>query len=145
MADFWSRLSSATPESSPQPTGQQAPPTGQAWWQVSVSQPPSPEQPQTPVPDATQEPDAEAQSLDRTQWAKQTPQSCPSCSSSNYLAHPDQPTVRARCYDCGYPVSQSGSGLRLRMEASGPVQEARQTAASKTSDFNPQNVFHTLG
>lgn len=142
MADFWSRLSSSAPESTPQHT-EQPPPAGQAWWQVSVPQAPTP---QEPSPGVAQEPDdAEAQSLDRTQWAKQTPQSCPSCSSSNYLAHPDQPTVRARCYDCGYPVSQSGSGLRLRMEASGPVQEARQTAASKTSDFNPQNVFHTLG
>ncbi|MFE6739776.1 hypothetical protein [Streptomyces tubercidicus] len=145
MADFWSRLGSSTPESSPRSTDQQPPPTGQAWWQVSVPQTPAPQQPPEPLPDAAQEPDAEAQSRDRAQWAKQPAQSCPSCSSSNYLAHPDQPTVRARCYDCGYPVSQSGSGLRLRTEASGPVQEARQTAASKTNDFNPQNVFHTLG
>lgn len=144
MADFWSRLSSSTSEPTPQHTEQPPPPAGQAWWQVSVPQPSTPQQPQTPAPGAAQEPDAEAQSLDRTQWAKQPTQSCPSCSSSNYMAHPDQPSARARCYDCGYPVTQSGSGLRLRTEASGPVQEARQTAASKTSDFNPKNVFHTL-
>lgn len=34
---------------------------------------------------------------------------CPECASNNYMA-PQGTQGRARCYDCGYPVVQSGSG-----------------------------------
>lgn len=141
MPDFWSRLSATSTEpdtSAEHPRSA----TGPAWWQVAA--PPAPTAPEPKPPEAAPEPD-ENQSLSKTQWAKQPAQSCPSCGSSHYMGHPDQPSARPRCYDCGYPVTQSGSGLRLRADSGAPVQAARQTAASKTSDFNPQNIFHTLG
>ena len=40
------------------------------------------------------------------QSAAQT-QACPECGGNNYMS--PQPNIALRCYDCGYPISQSGS------------------------------------
>ena len=36
---------------------------------------------------------------------------CPGCGSGNYGKSAMAPEAKARCYDCGYPVVQSGSGV----------------------------------
>lgn len=36
-------------------------------------------------------------------------QRCPGCGSGNYGS--PAPEAKARCYDCGYPIQQSGSGV----------------------------------
>jgi hypothetical protein len=42
----------------------------------------------------------------KAQSANQT-QSCPECGGNNYMT--PQQNIAPRCYDCGYPVGQSGS------------------------------------
>jgi len=68
------------------------------------------------------------------------PQRCPGCGSGNYVK--PSPELKARCYDCGYPIQQSGSGLGKGItsgpQASGPAQPAKQVA---TGGFNPQTII----
>ncbi|MFE9834063.1 hypothetical protein ACFYP4_02770 [Streptomyces sp. NPDC005551] len=102
------------------------------------------QQPQPPAPE--QQPHEVAQqSMSRTQWAKQQAGSCPSCGGSSYHTHPETPNARPHCYECGYPLTQSGSGITVQGNAVGDVKPARQTAASKTNSFNAKNIFHHLG
>jgi len=80
------------------------------------------------------------------QYPPVTPQSsmtsarCPGCGSGNYGSA--DPAVKARCYDCGYPVVQSGSGMGKGItggQASGPATPARQT--NTANNFNPQGII----
>ena len=105
--------------------------------QVNNPMPPS-QQPMTQyAPPQPQQPAAKAQS------AKQT-QSCPECGSGNYMS-PSQ-TIGLRCYDCGYPIVQSGSGLGKGItggpQAAGPAQPAVQVA---TGGWNPTTIIGKLG
>lgn len=65
--------------------------------------------------------------------------SCPGCGSGNYGR--TSPEAKARCYDCGYPLVQSGSGMGKGItggpSASGPATPAKQIA---TGGFNPQTI-----
>ena len=51
------------------------------------------------------------------------PHACPSCGSGNYMG---QVGGRTRCFDCGYPVVQSTSGLMA--DPGAPSQAAQQVA-----------------
>lgn len=65
---------------------------------------------------------------------------CPGCGSGNYGSA--TPEAKARCYDCGYPVVQSGSGLGKGIQGSqgsGPAQPARQI--STANNFNPNTII----
>jgi ribosomal protein S27E len=70
----------------------------------------------------------------KAQSAKQSA-SCPDCGSGNYFSASAQTALR--CYDCGYPVQQSGS--RFGGLAGAHVQGAAKPAHgnSGTSGFNP--------
>ena len=63
------------------------------------------------------------------QYAPQKAQSirrshhCPECASPNYM---EQTGGRARCFDCGYPIVQSTSGLMA--DPGAPSQAAQQVA-----------------
>lgn len=58
---------------------------------------------------------------------------CPACASTNYMAAPG--TQYHRCYDCGYPVVQAGTGVGGVSSASGKaVHKATQVEGS---GFNP--------
>jgi hypothetical protein len=144
MSGFWEKVL-GTPEPG-QPT---PPPATDAvpWWQRTVVDVPQSAPPAQPVqqPAEPQTQGNPQESMAKTQWAKQTTGNCPSCASTNYHAHPDAPNARARCYDCGYPISQSGTGVTLKGNNVGPVKSARQTEASKTNDFNPHQIFDRLG
>jgi hypothetical protein len=65
---------------------------------------------------------------------------CPNCNSGNYGG--GTPEARARCYDCGYPITQSGSGLGTGITSgpkpTGPVLPAKQVA---TGGWNPQTII----
>lgn len=65
---------------------------------------------------------------------------CPECHSGNYF----RPTRESalRCFDCGYPLVQSGSGLSSA-QAEGPVRAARQV--STANNFNPQTIIGRIG
>lgn len=65
---------------------------------------------------------------------------CPGCGSGNYGGTPES---RPRCYDCGYPIMQSGSGVGKGImgqggEATGPAVPARQI---KTGGWNPNTII----
>jgi hypothetical protein len=144
MPDFWDKVLGTPQQQESAPQQQSDIP----WWQRTTISTPARQTPpqQQPQPDENSAPSAqpdESASMARTQWAQQTTGRCPSCQSSNYAAHPEAPEARARCYDCGYPISQSGTGITLRGDM--PVREARQTRESRTSSFNPKHIFQHLG
>ena len=56
---------------------------------------------------------------------------CPSCASTNYMAPPN--SQMKRCFDCGYPVVQSGSGVSGG-KTDGTVHKATQVPSG---GFNP--------
>ena len=67
---------------------------------------------------------------------------CPECNSGNYFA--PQGTQRMRCYDCGYPITQSGSGaISTGSSSSGPTQAAKQVGQS--GGFNPSTIVDRIG
>jgi ribosomal protein L37E len=96
----------------------------------NLPMPPS-QQPMTPY--IPQQP----QSSERAQSAKQT-ETCPECGSVNYMAVAN---AAPRCYDCGYPISQSGSryGSLTGAHVEG---SARQSIGNDpTSNWNPQGII----
>jgi hypothetical protein len=66
---------------------------------------------------------------------------CPSCGSGNYGSSMLAPEAKARCYDCGYPVVQSGSGMGtgVGQATGGPAVPARQI--NTANNFNPQTII----
>jgi ribosomal protein S27AE len=65
---------------------------------------------------------------------------CPECGSGNYMS-PDLRTIALRCYDCGYPVSQSGSryGALTGAVVDGSAKAA--TGNDTVSNWNPQGII----
>ena len=63
---------------------------------------------------------------------------CPECGSSNYMS--PSPQIAFRCYDCGYPVSQSGSryGALTGAHVEGAARQA--TGNDSTNNWNPQGI-----
>ena len=61
-------------------------------------------------------------------------QTCPECGSGNYMAVAN---AAPRCYDCGYPIGQSGSryGALTGAKVEGNAKSA--LGNSSTSGFNP--------
>jgi hypothetical protein len=79
------------------------------------------------------------------QMPQQMPQSsrsqpCPNCRSGNYGSI--DPNIKARCYDCGYPVVQSGSstpGMGQQTTGGAASQPTRQI--STANNYNPQGII----
>jgi hypothetical protein len=109
---------------SPQPTS--TPPTQAPPYNPMPQNPSYP--PQTPPPSTAP-------------TASRTASRCPSCGSGNYGASALAPEAKARCYDCGYPVVQSGSGMGTGIQSSGggPAVPARQSTTA--NNFNPQGII----
>lgn len=109
MSNWYTRrLSGAQHKSGPPPA---APP------------PPPPPPPQQPTPH-TQRPQS---SMDDSR--------CPSCSSTNYMA--PQGTQNKRCFDCGYPIVQAGSGIGATT-TDGTVHKAVQV---ESGGYNPTQII----
>lgn len=66
-------------------------------------------------------------------------QSCPNCRGNNYGSA--DPNIKPRCYECGYPVVQSGSGTPgIGQQATGgAAQPTRQI--STANNYNPQGII----
>ena len=117
------------------------------WWANKLGTPQQPAQaqpPLAPVPQQyTPQQPAYPQQPTQIQYPPsqqiQTTPRCPGCGSGNYASLEG---AKARCYDCGYPLQQSGSGLGKGIvggpKASGPVQPARQVPSG---GFNPQTII----
>lgn len=138
MGDFWSNLLGNQSQQKPAPS----PPTDDGpWWNRPLTPVPQPavQQTQPSAPEQPAEPDTS-----RAQHAQHT-QHCPGCGDDSYGGHPEQQQARPRCFACGYPVVQSGSGAAVRGDGGGEIQAARQTEASRTNNFNPQKIVHHMG
>ena len=67
---------------------------------------------------------------------------CPNCSSGNYGKMTAE--TAARCYDCGYPIQQSGSGMPgVRVPTNGNTEAAKQV--STANNFNPGTIIDRIG
>ena len=127
--DWWARRlgGGATPR-------QAMPPTGPA--------------PQVPYTPPVQQPNVRVgynpetdHLVTKAQSAKRS-DTCPDCGSGNYFA--PQGTQRMRCYDCGYPIQQTGSGIAgTGGSSSGPTQKAIQVGQS--GGFNPTTIVDRIG
>ena len=97
----------------------------------SIPMPPS-QQPMTPyTPPQPQQPQTKAQSANQN-----TP--CPECYGNNYMAVAN---AAPRCYDCGYPITQSGSSYSSL--AGAHVEGSAKSAMGNdtTNNFNPQGII----
>ena len=125
--------------------------TSSNWWEKKLSQPsvPStpPSSPPPPMPyvytpgqsvPASYDPNTD-QVVTKAQSARQIDR-CPGCNSGNYMA--PQGTNLKRCYDCGYPLVQAGTGVGVPTDG-GPVIPAKQPAVG--SGFNPNVIVERLG
>lgn len=118
-ADWWAKkLSGGTPSA---PVGRPDP---------TPAMPPS-QQPMTPMP-VFQPQTTKAQSAAMAA-------TCPDCGSGNFMA--PTPQIAPRCYDCGYPIQQSGS--RFGGLAGAHVEGAAKAAAGNdtTNNWNPQGII----
>ncbi len=61
---------------------------------------------------------------------------CPNCVSNNYMAPTG--TTRKRCYDCGYPIVQAGSGAGSTGSSGGAPTAAKQP--NQGGGFNPTTI-----
>lgn len=123
------------------------------WWADKLGQPvqrqstpqtsPNPNapyvpRPQTPNTQVAYDPDKD-QLVTKAQSARNA-ERCPGCSSGNYFA--PLGTQRKRCYDCGYPLVQAGSGVGTT-GSDGPAIPAKQP--SQGSGFNPSVIVDRIG
>lgn len=78
---------------------------------------------------------------EKAQSARQT-QTCPECGSANYMAVQN---AAPRCYDCGYPIQQSGS--RYGTLTGAHVEGAPKQASGNDiqSNWNPQQIIGRIG
>lgn len=116
------------------------------WWAQKLAQnnpapqvgrpanmPPMPpsQQPMAPMPSF------QPQSTRQAPSASQTA-TCPDCGSGNYFAIQNS---APRCYDCGYPIQQSGSrfGSLTGAHVEGATKQA--TGNDTSGGYNPQNII----
>jgi hypothetical protein len=126
------------------------------WWSKQLGNNNKPRQanapvapnPQVPYVPPAQQPnvqvnyDANADQLTTKAQSAKRDDRCPECSSGNYFAPVG--TQRMRCYDCGYPVTQSGSGAAMPSgSGGGNVQRAKQVG--QTGGFNPNVIVDRIG
>lgn len=111
------------------------------WFAKRLNQ--QPQQPATPpvyvAPQpATYAPPSQPSYPPTQQTTPQAPR-CPECGSGNYGSVQN---ATARCYDCGYPLRQSGSGLGKGIitpgqSAAGPATPAKQIATGQFNGTKP--------
>lgn len=113
--DWWAKQLNLKPAQ--QPADIPMPPSQQPMTRMPV------QQPQIPV--------TKAQSANQVQ-------TCPDCGSSNYMSVAN---AAPRCYDCGYPLQQSGSkyGSLTGAHVEGPTKSAQGNDIQ--SNWNPQGII----
>lgn len=115
------------------------------WWAKRLGTPTPPVQVGRPDPSPAMPPSQQPMaqmpvfqqqaqpSSERAQSARQV-ESCPDCGSGNYFAIQN---AAPRCYDCGYPIQQSGS--RFGNLAGAHVEGSARAATGNdiTNNWNP--------
>jgi hypothetical protein len=117
--------------------------TNADWWAKKLQQPNNqPRQDITPPMPPSQQPMTryeapQPQTVNLRIGSAQQTQTCPECSSNNYMAVQNS---APRCYDCGYPISQSGSryGALTGAKVEGNVKGA--LGNDTASNWNPQGI-----
>lgn len=119
------------------------------WWARKLQQQaPPPQQrpdPTPPMPMSQQPmatlPQLQQPSNERAQSASQTA-TCPDCGSGNYMSVAN---AAPRCFDCGYPLEQSGS--RYGSLAGAHVEGSTKSSLGNdpTSNWNPQGIIGRIG
>ena len=117
-ANWWANKLGQVPAQQPRPANMPLPPS---------------QQPMTPyvAPQPQVNPN-----VSKAQSARQN-QHCPDCGSNNYMSVAN---AAPRCYDCGYPLQQSGSkyGSLTGAKVEGSTKSARGNDA--TNNFNPTQI-----
>lgn len=118
------------------------------WWANKLGAPAQPVQPsQTyiPMPSAPVYAAPAAQPLQIPNLPESAYSGkCPNCGSGNYGKMATAPEAKARCYDCGYPITQSGSGSPgIKVPTGGAVVAAKQL--NTQNNFNPQTIVDRIG
>ncbi|MFD9947220.1 hypothetical protein ACFWYW_24040 [Nonomuraea sp. NPDC059023] len=135
MNNFWARkLAAAQGQQPPQANTPASPPAASAarpWWDPTPAAPPPPPLEQPALAQDYQAP-AAAKSARLTD-------TCPDCASGNYMRPPGSQAAM-RCFDCGYPVVQTGSGAGGATTPGQPATPARQVHDG-TSNFNPRQII----
>jgi hypothetical protein len=126
MSDWWSKKLSGNPAPTPRQDGAPISPL------PNVRYVPEGNMHSTPV---TYDPNQDNLVV-KAQSARFT-EKCPGCFSGNYFA--PMGTQLKRCYDCGYPIQQSGSGGGMPSDSSAPATPAIQV--HKGNNFNPQQII----
>ncbi|MDP9870437.1 MULTISPECIES: hypothetical protein [Streptosporangium] len=145
MSSFWERKlnPNARPQAPQTPAYAPQASASRPWWDPTPPYPPTPQQPQS-NPAAEVDP-APYVAPRQAQSAKLT-ETCPdvTCGSVNYMAPPGT-SARKRCYDCGYPLVQAGSGGGgLPSGQGGPATPATQVHDG-TSQYNSGNIIGRIG
>lgn len=91
-------------------------------------------------PQVQYDPARDQLTVNKAQSSRQT-ENCPQCYSGNYFA--PMGTQKMRCYDCGYPVVQSGSGAGTPSGDGAPATPARQVHTG--NNFNPNVIVDRIG
>ena len=116
--------------------------TNADWWAKQLGVKPQPvqsnpmppsQQPMTPYIPPQPQPQVSAT---KAQSARQT-ELCPNCNGTNYMSVQG---TKPRCYDCGYPIEQSGSkyGSLTGAKVEGATKAA--TGNDATNNWNPQQI-----
>lgn len=130
--DWWSRRLS---ENSPAPQTQR--PSAPTSPLPNVRYVPEGNVTSTPV---TYDPNQD-QLVSKAQSSRQN-DNCPGCYSGNYFA-PNGTSLK-RCYDCGYPLQQAGTGAGMPGgSAGGPSTPSKQTTTG--NNFNPSVIVDRIG
>lgn len=128
MPGFWERAIGAV---SPAPPARDQAPLD-AWWAPKAAPPSLP--PQSPAPQPPQPTPTPVQAQSSHSSAR-----CPHCASGNYFR--PSPETKARCYECGYPVLHSTSGMTSTdRSAATPTRQV-----NKEGGFNPTTIVGRVG
>ena len=138
MSSFWERKLA---QQSGQPAPAQAPQAPQPssngpWWRTTPTTTPRPQTVAQEQPQGQPEQDMAKTLL--AQNKQDSMDRCPGCGSGNYAAPPGSRTHGPRCFDCGYPVMQTTSGMSNTASDGGPSTPARQV--STANNYNPQDT-----
>lgn len=112
------------------------------WWSKKLGTNITPQNtqsaPQSTPPVAQPAPMTHTPSGNRLPQSAMNSSSCPHCGSGNYGK--SSPDTRARCYDCGYPLQQSGTGTPgVRLPSNGAAEPAKQLDTA--NNFNPTTII----
>lgn len=119
--------------------------SSQNWWAQKLGGQPSAPVVTQPVTTAnTQRPNLIPNGQNNTPPIVAAPtERCPGCGSNNYGGA--TPESRKRCYDCGYPIVQSGSGMGRGIvsgqQTAGAPQPAKQV---QPGGWNPTTIIGKL-